>query len=204
MSPLEPQMVTIPAGIVTLGASRCPNNFPLHRWRGPKQVEVKEYQIARHTVTRGDYERFVNDTDHPLPLDWDDRVLADPRLPVCGVSAEDADAYCAWLSDKPGRAYLGSRMRMSGRKRRVAAWTACVTPGATTIPAAAAGGISLTTGLLCRLDRLSPMDLDSTIWSATSGNGWRTSISMLLMIHPPILPQANRLKLTAFLSEVRS
>ena len=105
MSPLEPQMVTIPAGIVTLGAPGCPNDFPLHRWRGPKQVEVKEYQIACHTVTRGDYERFVNDSDHPLPLDWNDRVLADSRLPVCGVSAEDADAYCAWLSDKTGRAY---------------------------------------------------------------------------------------------------
>ncbi len=105
MSPIEPEWVNIPAGIVTLGAPRCPDDFPLHHWRGPRRVEVKEFQIARYAVTRGEYERFLNDTRHPAPVDWQDHALADPRQPVCGVSAEDADAYCRWLRAKTAKAY---------------------------------------------------------------------------------------------------
>ena len=105
MNPIEPQLVSIAAGEVTLGALHCPEEFPLHRWPGPRRVEMAESQIARHAVTRAEYEGFRSDTGHPAPLDWDDPSLANPAQPVCGVSAEDADAYCAWLREKTGRAY---------------------------------------------------------------------------------------------------
>ncbi len=106
MKTIEPEMVTIPAGEVTLGAPACPAEYlSEHRWVGPRQVRIEAFQIARHCVTRAEYELFVTDSQHPAPVDWEDSTLQNPRQPVCGISAEDADAYCQWLSDKTGKAY---------------------------------------------------------------------------------------------------
>ena len=106
MKIIEPQLVTIPAGEVTLAVPECPTGYPLgHRWTAPRQVQVEMFQIARYSVTRAEYQQFVANTQHPKPVDWDDPGLQDPRLPVCGVSAEDADAYCQWLSDKTDQAF---------------------------------------------------------------------------------------------------
>lgn len=106
MKIIEPDLVAIPTGEVTLGVPECPADYPLnHRWTAPRSVRIAAFQMARYSVTRVEYELFVADTQHPTPADWDDPGLQDDRLPVCGVSAEDADAYCQWLSDRTGKAY---------------------------------------------------------------------------------------------------
>ena len=55
-------------------------------------------------MTRGEFATFVDDTGHDLPRDW---AVGPVRswLPVVGVSWLDAQAYCAWRSqrDEPVR-----------------------------------------------------------------------------------------------------
>ena len=103
---IEPELVSIPAGPVTLGAPACPPGYSLaHRWSGPRSVNVGAFQIARIAVTRREFALFLADSGHAKPVDWDDPVLNDPRQPVCGVTAAAADAYCRWLDGKTGKRY---------------------------------------------------------------------------------------------------
>ena len=44
-TPIEPDMVAIPAGPVTLGAPECPPSLEVtHRWRGPHDQEGAAFQ----------------------------------------------------------------------------------------------------------------------------------------------------------------
>ena len=105
MIPL-PEMVEIPAGPVLLGAPECPESFSLkHRWRGPREVFVPAFRVGRFQVTRREHEVFLEATRREAPADWEDPLLKDLRLPVCGVSWEDAQAYCAWLAEVSGRSF---------------------------------------------------------------------------------------------------
>lgn len=106
MNFIEPDLVPIAAGPVTLGAPACPHDFPTsHRWKGPRRVEVGAFHIARDAVTRREYQLFLSDSRQEKPVDWDDPALNDPVQPVCGVSAADADSYCRWLCQKSGKLY---------------------------------------------------------------------------------------------------
>ena len=99
MTALEPEMVLIPAGPAILGVPERPPDFSrYHRWRGPRKVFVPAFQIGKYAITRAEYEAFLNVTAHEPPADWDDPGLANPRQPACGVSWQDADDYCRWLS----------------------------------------------------------------------------------------------------------
>ncbi len=103
---MEPELVRIPAGPVSLGAPLCPPEFSWqHRWVGPRRVDVGAFQIARTPVTRQEYALFLKATGHERPVDWDNPLLQDPRQPVGSVSAEDVDTYCRWLAGKTGQAY---------------------------------------------------------------------------------------------------
>lgn len=102
MIPL-PEMVEIPAGPVLSGAPECPAGFSQkHRWKGPHKVFVPAFQIGKFQVKRREYEAFLEAKQHETPSDWGDPLLQDPMLPVCGVSWEDAQAYCAWLKEFSG------------------------------------------------------------------------------------------------------
>ena len=106
MKPVAPELVAIEAGPVILGVPPCPAMSKVqHRWPAPREAHIPLFHIARHTVTRAEYAVFVEATAHPLPSDWSDPLLLNPRLPACGVSAEDADAYCLWLSNETGKNY---------------------------------------------------------------------------------------------------
>jgi serine/threonine-protein kinase len=88
------------------------------------------FGLARYPVTFGQYLEFINDLDgtdrfeawQRLPRSvripghrWarrqesyaleSDGVVIDERFPVVGISHEDAQAYCAWLSRRQGRTY---------------------------------------------------------------------------------------------------
>jgi formylglycine-generating enzyme required for sulfatase activity len=70
----------------------------------PHRVFLNSFELAVCPVTRAEYERFVNATQHELPRDWSQPALAHPDLPVVGVSWHDAVAYCAWRSEQDGLA----------------------------------------------------------------------------------------------------
>ena len=57
----------------------------------PHEVHVVAFSIARNELTCGEYAEFRGEP------------AKDPRFPAAGVSYDDAQAYCAWLSSKLGR-----------------------------------------------------------------------------------------------------
>jgi formylglycine-generating enzyme required for sulfatase activity len=66
---------------------------PVHR------VYVDAVVMAIYPVTRREYEAFLSATAHPAPREWLSPEFAAADLPVCGVSWNDAVAFCAWAGD---------------------------------------------------------------------------------------------------------
>ena len=60
--------------------------------------------IGRTTVTNAQYAKFVSATGYEAPANWTDGSYpaGEAEFPVNCVSAEDAEAYCAWLTDCDG------------------------------------------------------------------------------------------------------
>lgn len=67
--------------------------------RPARTVWVDAFRIAAVPVTRGDFQLFIDATDHTPPRYWADERFADPQQPVVAVSWFDAVAYCDWLSE---------------------------------------------------------------------------------------------------------
>ena len=89
---------------------------PSHR------VYVDAFYIGRYPVTNGQYARFVQDTDHPVPFvdascNWDWKRKTPPpgkeNHPVAGVSWYDAQAYCEWA---------GLRLLTEAEWEKAASW----------------------------------------------------------------------------------
>ena len=119
-----PEMVVVPGGSFMMGsppgeAGRFNNEGPQHR-----VVIGRPFAVGVFEVTRGEFERFAEGTDHPSGGAcwwWDeeqgraiqrqDRNWRDPgfeqtdRHPVVCVNWEDAQSYVGWLSKKTGHAY---------------------------------------------------------------------------------------------------
>ena len=70
--------------------------------RPPHRVFVDGFELGVFPVTRAEYERFLEATQHEPPRDWLHPLFARPDLPVVGVSWHDASAYAAWVSRKTG------------------------------------------------------------------------------------------------------
>jgi formylglycine-generating enzyme required for sulfatase activity len=114
-------MVVAPSGSFTMGSpagepGRETSEGPQH------QVAIAEpFAVGRFTVTRGEYETFVRETNHPMDkgcFTWvgswkfdsgkDYHAPGFPQSdghPVVCVNWEDAKAYAAWLSQKTGKNY---------------------------------------------------------------------------------------------------
>jgi len=65
-----------------------------------------DVSIAHTPVTNAEYAEFVKATGHSAPKYWTDGKVPDGKAdhPVLWVSYEDATAYCAYLTQKDGRA----------------------------------------------------------------------------------------------------
>jgi formylglycine-generating enzyme required for sulfatase activity len=88
----------IPGGWFTMGTERGQDDE-----RPPHRVFVDPFELGAYPVTRAAYEDFVAATEHEPPRGWERPELAQPDLPVVGVSWLDAVAYCAWRSDAERR-----------------------------------------------------------------------------------------------------
>src|SRR2546425_10725211 len=88
---VEPDVVVVPAGDALLGDP-------------PRTEHVNVFAIARRRVRVGEYALFVDETQHPPPLEWE-RKRGAADLTLDGVSWADAVAYCRWLTVGTGRIY---------------------------------------------------------------------------------------------------
>ena len=127
--PYTPELVVIPTGTFTMGASakeaaRERRNAESAAWERPEHVVVVAAPLAvgRFLVTVGEYRHFVTATgrlhaDGCTVLDrgeWQlqaQRSYANPafaqteRHPVTCVTVADAEAYARWLTDETGFQY---------------------------------------------------------------------------------------------------
>jgi len=97
-----PEMVVIPAGKFTMGS---PEDELCRNWNEIPQHEVVfayPFAIGKYAVTFEEYDRFVEATEREAPADagW-----GRGNRPVIDVSWDDAQAYCAWLSEQTGKRY---------------------------------------------------------------------------------------------------
>jgi formylglycine-generating enzyme required for sulfatase activity len=103
---MEPEMITIPAGPVTLGVPDFPADSKLpHPWRA-RTIDVPAFRIARYPVTVGEYLNFADRSGYPIceELRRDDR-FRDPRAPAAYASWIDAVRYAQWLARETGKPY---------------------------------------------------------------------------------------------------
>ena len=70
------------------------NEQPCHR------VWVDTFGIGKYPVTNREYAEFLEAAQAPPPPFWYDPIFSDPEQPAVGVRWNEAEAYCAWLSEK--------------------------------------------------------------------------------------------------------
>jgi formylglycine-generating enzyme len=117
------KLVLVRKGGFTMGSAELPSEKPIHKVR-----ITKDFYLAAHPVTVGQFKAFVKDTDHKTDAEKGKGALgfdlkarwfaakgahnwrrpgfeqADDHPVVC-VSWHDADAFCKWLSKKEKKAY---------------------------------------------------------------------------------------------------
>ena len=120
-----PEMVVVPAGTFQMGSGPDDDEVS-DTERQRRSVTVGSFALGRYEVTRAEYAKFVEGTEHPdreCAVSWYSRPIVyiapwpvagswrDPGFPqrddhpvVC-VNQEDAQAYVQWLSRETGEQY---------------------------------------------------------------------------------------------------
>ncbi|MEP7272725.1 MAG: SUMF1/EgtB/PvdO family nonheme iron enzyme [Acidobacteriota bacterium] len=101
---LDPEVLRVPGGEFAMGDDNGSRDArPAH------SVLVGDFEIALSEVTNRDYKQFVDATGHAAPMSpgWDRQSYRDgiDDAPVVGVSWEDADEFCRWVSQTTGKRY---------------------------------------------------------------------------------------------------
>lgn len=103
--PPLPAMVRIPAGRFLMGGVDGRDDVEggcAPSERPARMVYVSTFELGKYPVTFAEYDAFCHATARPLP---DDMGWGRDQRPVINVSWEDAQAYCAWLSEWDGGTY---------------------------------------------------------------------------------------------------
>lgn len=111
-----PEMVEIPAGSFIMGSTREQVDALIKDglkkvWVEPEldqhRVNLGAYEIGKYPVSNIEYQQFVDEAGYTVPSHWEGgRFQRDKGdHPVVGVSWEDAQAYCAWLSSITSKHY---------------------------------------------------------------------------------------------------
>ncbi len=90
----------IPGGRFQMGSTVLPREQPVH-W-----VRISPFWLAETPVTNRQYAVFLEKTGADEPAFWRGKRFSAPEQPVVGVSWDDAQALCAWLSKESGRRVL--------------------------------------------------------------------------------------------------
>jgi gamma-glutamyl hercynylcysteine S-oxide synthase len=94
----------------------------------PQRVDVPAFAIGIYPVTHQEFARFLASTpDYPQPHYWHDGRFNNPSQPIVGVTWEDANAYCRWLTIELRQAGLLSpdlvvRLPLEVEWEKAAAW----------------------------------------------------------------------------------
>ncbi|MGY2374255.1 formylglycine-generating enzyme family protein [Pseudomonas sp. SDO524_S393] len=118
---LNPPMIRIRGGAVQIGLAGAEVDRVMHEMRGlgldrdwiakevPRHaVQLAPYAIGKYPVTNLEYRAFLEATDQVrIPESWAFGQFPHERSnhPVYGISADDADAYVAWLAKASGKAF---------------------------------------------------------------------------------------------------
>lgn len=95
-----PEMLPVPGGSFLMGDDGGGfDEGPAHR------VRVRAFSLGRFPVTNREYGCYLAATSVAAPRFWRDDQFNRPLQPVVGVSWFDAEGYCTWLSEVPGRRY---------------------------------------------------------------------------------------------------
>ncbi len=114
--PIEPVMVTIPAGSFEMGSDANPASQPVHT------VTLPEFSIGKYEVTVSEFRRFAEATNYKLPEEcrselngwfrptskgnWENNgVNQSEYQPVVCINWNAADAYVKWLAKETGKPY---------------------------------------------------------------------------------------------------
>lgn len=98
---LDKDLLFVQGGEYSIGSTDKNDNNPLH------QLTLKSYYIGKHEVTNAQYQVFAFENKHRIPENWPDGKPQKDSLkhPVTMITAEDAAAYCMWLTKKEGVRY---------------------------------------------------------------------------------------------------
>jgi energy-coupling factor transporter ATP-binding protein EcfA2 len=72
-----------------------------------KLPDRHSFATSKYPVTNMEYARFVEATEHRTPNYWIEGTYPTEKAthPVTGITIEDAEAYCKWLSKETGEIY---------------------------------------------------------------------------------------------------
>jgi formylglycine-generating enzyme required for sulfatase activity len=120
--PFEPETVLIPAGPFLMGS--LPADIIPVEETPQHEVVLPAYRIGQYPVTNAQYAEFIKrekQQEPPKKTGWFLREPPADKLdhPVTGVSWNDAQAYCRWLSDQTGRLY---RLPTEAEWEKAASW----------------------------------------------------------------------------------
>jgi formylglycine-generating enzyme required for sulfatase activity len=97
-----PEMVTLPGGRFLMGSPETrPRRYSDERPQ--REMEVSAFAMGRNPVTVAEYRAFCEATDREMPVL--PAGFGGDRQPMVRVTAQDAEAYCAWLSQGTGAEY---------------------------------------------------------------------------------------------------
>ncbi|MCO7223373.1 SUMF1/EgtB/PvdO family nonheme iron enzyme [Pleionea sp. CnH1-48] len=116
ISPIEPPMVTIPAGSFEMGSDDRESSKPVHK------VHLKAFGLGKYEVTVKEFRQFAKATGYPLPTEcrheldgwfklaspgsWDANALTTSEFqPVVCINWKAAKAYTDWLAKETGKPY---------------------------------------------------------------------------------------------------
>jgi len=114
--PIEPIMVTIPAGSFEMGGVEEEDAQPIHK------VTLAAFSLGKYEVTVKEFRRFITATNYQTPTEcyhqldswfiggtpgsWDDNELTTSEFqPVNCIGWQAADAYVKWLAKETGKPY---------------------------------------------------------------------------------------------------
>jgi len=101
----DPGMVFIPGGEFLRGRSHKLPDDGLKWWpvllmddQPARRIRIDPFYLDTHEVTVGDYAEFVRAGKRRPPYNWAKGLppQGGEKMPVTGVSWDDASAYCAW------------------------------------------------------------------------------------------------------------